>query len=82
MQKILKIAHREYIETAKTKTFIIGLLMTPVIIGAIIFFTSRISGDKAGPRPPIRVAVTDLSRQLAEDINTSFDNYHENNPNR
>ena len=82
MQRILKIARREYIETAKTKTFIIGLLMTPVIIGAIIFFTSRITGDKAGPRPPIKVAVTDLSRQLAEDIKTSFDNYNENNPNR
>ena len=82
MQRILKIAQREYIETAKTKTFIIGLLMTPVIIGAIIFFTSRITGDKAGPRPHIKVAVTDLSRQLAEDIETSFDNYNENNPNR
>ena len=82
MQRILKIARREYIETAKTKTFIIGLLMTPVIIGAIIFFTSRITGDKAGPRPHIKVAVTDLSRQLAEDIETSFDNYNENNPNR
>ncbi len=82
MQRILKIARREYIETAKTKTFIIGLLMTPVIIGAIIFFTSRITGDKAGPRPPIKIAVTDLSRQLTEDIETSFDNYNENNPNR
>ena len=32
MQKILKIAQREYIETVKTKTFIIGLLMVPFII--------------------------------------------------
>jgi len=68
MQRILKVAQREYIETAKTKTFIIGLLMTPVIIGAIIFFTSRFSGSKAGPRPPINVAITDLSKQLAEDL--------------
>jgi ABC-2 type transport system permease protein len=82
MHRILKIARREYIETAKTKTFIIGLLMTPVIIGAIIFFSSRFSGSKAGPRPPIKVAVTDLSKQLAEDLDTFFDNYNENNPNR
>jgi len=82
MQRILKIARREYIETAKTKTFIIGLLMTPVIIGAIIFFTGRFSGSKAGPRPPIKVAVTDLSKQLTEDLETSFDNYNENNPKR
>lgn len=82
MQRILKIARREYIETAKTKTFIIGLLMTPVIIGAIIFFSSRFSGSKAGPRPPINVAVTDFSKKLTEDLETSFDNYNEDNPNR
>ena len=82
MQRILKIARREYIETAKTKTFIIGLLMTPVIIGTIIFFTGRFSVSKAGPRPPIKVAVTDLSKLLAEDIETSFDDYNEDNPNR
>ncbi len=82
MQKILKVAKREYIETAKTKTFIIGILMTPIIIGGIIFFASQTAGDKAGPRPPIRVAVTDLSGQLAEDIDTIFDSYNKNNPNR
>ncbi|HUS73538.1 MAG TPA: ABC transporter permease [Sedimentisphaerales bacterium] len=82
MQKILKIAQREYIETAKTRIFIISLLMTPVIIGAIIFFSARMSQGKVGPRSPIKVAVTDLSKKLAEDIKTSFDNYNENNPNR
>jgi len=82
MQRILKVAQREYIETAKTKTFIIGLLMTPVIIGVIIFFTNRLSKDKDSPRPPIKVAVTDLSKKLAEDIKTSFHNYNERNPNR
>lgn len=82
MQRILKVAKREYIETAKTKTFIIGLLMTPVIIGAIIFFTGRFSTSKAGPRPPIRVAVTDLSKTLAENIKTSFDDYNKENPSR
>ncbi len=82
MQRILKIARREFVETAKTKTFIIGVLMAPVIIGAIIFFTSRIAGDKAGPRPPIQVAVTDLSKQLAENFETSFGDYNKINPNR
>lgn len=82
MHRILKVAQREYIETAKTKTFIIGLLMTPIIIGAIIFFTKAISGGEAGPRPPIRVAVTDLSKTLTEDIKTSFDDYNKRNPNR
>jgi ABC-type Na+ efflux pump permease subunit len=82
MKRILKVAKREYIETAKTKTFIIGILMTPIIIGAIIFFTKAVSGGKAGPRPPIKVAVTDLSKTLVEDIKTSFDGYNKRNPNR
>ena len=82
MHRILKVAQREYIETAKTKTFIIGILMTPVIIGGIIFFTKAVSGGKAGPRPTIRVAVTDLSKVLTEDIKASFDDYNKNNPDR
>ncbi len=82
MRRILKVAQREYIETAKTKIFIIGLLMTPVIIGVVIFFSTRMSQGKVGPRPPIKVAVTDLSKKLAGDIKTSFDNYNDKNPNR
>jgi ABC-type Na+ efflux pump permease subunit len=82
MQKILKVARREFIETVKTKTFIFGVLMTPIIIGGIIFFTSRISRDKGGPRPPMKVAVTDLSKELSAEIKTSFDKYNDSNTER
>ncbi len=58
MRRILKVAQREYVETVKTKTFVIGILMTPVIIGGIIFFTNRISQGKTGPRSTFKVAVT------------------------
>jgi len=82
MQKILKVARREYIETIKTKTFIFGVLMTPIIIGGIVFFTILISRDKGGPRPPMKVAVTDLSEELSAEIKTSFDKYNDSNPGR
>jgi ABC-2 type transport system permease protein len=82
MQKILKVARRDYIETVKTKTFIIGILMTPLIIGGIIFFTRLISGGKGGPRPPMKVAVTDLSEELSAEIKTSFDKHNDSNPGR
>jgi len=82
MQKILKVARREYIDTVKTKTFIFGVLMTPVIIGGIIFFTFLISRDIGGPRPPMKVAVTDLSEELSEEIKASFDKYNDSNPGR
>lgn len=82
MQKILKIAQREYIETAKTKTFILGIVMVPFMIGGAIFFTSRMSLDKTGPRPTVNVAVTDLSNELAAEIKASFDEYNQENPKR
>ena len=82
MQKILKVAQREYIETVKTKTFIFGVLMTPIIIGGIIFFTSRISRDKGGPRPPMKVAVTDLSKELSAETKKTFDEYNREHPER
>ena len=83
MRKILKIAQREFAETVKTKTFILGLVMVPFIIGGIIFFTSRISQGKGGPRPPINVAVTDLSSAIfAEAKSGSFYNYNKSNPDR
>ena len=82
MQKILRVAQREYMETVKTKTFILGILMVPFIIGGIIFFTSRMSRDKTGPQPPIKVAVTDLSNELDAEIKASFERYNQENPNR
>jgi ABC-2 type transport system permease protein len=82
MQKILRVAQREYMETVKTKTFILGILMVPFIIGGIIFFTSRMSRGQTGPQPPVKVAVTDLSNELDDEIKTSFDKYNQENPNR
>ncbi|MBN2269819.1 MAG: ABC transporter permease [Sedimentisphaerales bacterium] len=83
MQKILKIAQREFVETAKTKTFILGLVMGPVIIIAIIFFTSLASDGKTGARPPVNVLITDLSSQVfAEGDNSTFHDYNKSNPNR
>jgi len=82
MQKILKVAQREYAETVKTKTFILGVLMTPAIIGAIIFFTSRVFRSPSGARPPVRVAVTDRSKELSTEVNASFDKYNESHPER
>jgi len=82
MKKILRVAQREYMETVKTKTFILGILMVPFIIGGIIFFTSRMSRGKTGPQLPIKVAVTDLSNELDDEIKASFNKYNQENPNR
>jgi ABC-2 type transport system permease protein len=82
MQKILKVAQREYIETTKTKTFIFMILMLPVVIVLIVFFAGKLQDSKSADRPPMRVAVTDLSGQLRDQIEASFDKHNTDNPNR
>jgi ABC-2 type transport system permease protein len=80
MRKILKIAQREYVETVKTKAFIFGLLMTPVIIGAIVLINKYISHSISGPHPPRKVVITDLSNELPDELKASFDEYNASHP--
>lgn len=82
MQKILKIAQREYIEVVRTKTFILGILMTPAIIAIVVFINSRTQRSITGPRPPRTVVVADLSKQLTDQVKASFDQYNVSNPQR
>ena len=81
MRKIFEIARREYIDTVKTTTFLISLLFTPILIVGIGFFTSRISQVEGG-RPPVRVAVTDLTTQLASQIEAAMGKHNQSNPKR
>ncbi len=82
MQKILKIAQREYIDVVRTKTFILSVLMTPAIIAIIIFVNSLTQRSITGPRPPRQVVVADLSKDLTDEIKASFDQYNVSNPQR
>lgn len=77
MRRTLKVAQREYIETVKTKTFLISLFIAPLIIAGIVFFTRRMVKDKGGPRRALNVAVTDLTQELSEQIRASFEQYNE-----
>jgi ABC-2 type transport system permease protein len=80
MHKTLKVAQREYIETAKTKTFILMIVMLPVMIGVIVFFLHRLNRPGEGARPPMRIAVTDLSDKLSAQLKTSFDEHNSSHP--
>ena len=81
MHKTLKVAQREYIETAKTKTFILMILMLPVMIGVIVLLLHRLNRPGEGARPPMRIAVTDLSDKLLAQLKASFDGYNSSHPN-
>ena len=81
MRKIIEIARREYIDTVKTKTFLISLLFTPILIVGIGFFTSRINNVEGG-RPPVKIVVTDLTAQLAGEIEAAINKHNQSNPKR
>ncbi len=82
MSKILKVARREYVESVKSKTFLISVFMAPLIMVAIIFVSAKVAQTKPGSRPPLKVAVTDLSGQLADEIKTCFDAHNKKSENR
>jgi len=82
MRRILRVAQREYVETVRTKTFLMGVLMTPVLIGVILYFSRRAADRAAGPQPASRVAVTDSSGELSERIRSAFEAHNASKPER
>jgi len=82
MHKILIVARREYIETVKTKTFLIGILVTPLIVGGIILFTKSAAKGKHGPRPAVKVGITAASTILTERTSAALQEHNDSNPQR
>lgn len=82
MLKLLKVAQREYIETAKTKTFILSIVMLPVILVIILYLVKQLNRNKTSARPPMKVAVMDMTNQLSAQIKKSYDEHNKEHPNR
>ncbi len=76
MRKIYKVAQREFVETVKTRTFLLGLLVIPLIIGSIIMFGQYFAPRPDVPRAPVRVRVTSPSQTMSAEIKTVFDRYN------
>lgn len=81
--KIFKIARREYLETIKTKTFLISIILTPLLIIGIGLINSRMEKDmRTGAKPARRVAMIDLSGEMAGEVKNAFQRYNKNFPQR
>ena len=76
MRKICKVAQREYWETVRTWTFILGLVLLPVILGGLILFGDWLTPDRNAPRAPLRLGVTSPSSELFGKIQATFDEYN------
>jgi len=64
VSKVLHIALREFIATVATKGFIIGVLVTPALIGMLIVVMPRLLNNKP-PRVEGHVAILDHSGEVA-----------------
>jgi ABC-type Na+ efflux pump permease subunit len=66
MNKVLRIARRDYLATVRTKGFIVGLILAPLLMGGgmIIFaiFKDRVDTDDK------KLAVVDYSGLVAESL--------------
>lgn len=104
MRKILKIAQRDFIETVKTRTFLLSLILPPLmglVVGGISFLNLRsivphhapdfvkdsrpgrsTAADDAHSQPDRRVAVIDLSGQVAEELTKQVERHNKDNPER
>ncbi len=67
MKKIFCVAKREFLATVKTKAFIIGMLLTPTLIGVILLVFPRMI-DRTPPKVVGEVAIVDASGQVAEGL--------------
>jgi ABC-2 type transport system permease protein len=76
MRKILEIALREYVETIRTKMFLIGLFVVPAVMVGAILLTARFIVQQPKERPAVRVGVTCPSEALLGFIKTAFDAYN------
>ena len=69
MNKVFQVAKREYVETAKTKIFLISVFFTPLLVGGVLLFTHYMQERiKEGERPPKGIAIIDETRALEEDL--------------
>jgi ABC-2 type transport system permease protein len=80
MRKIYKVALREYKETVRTWTFILGLVVLPLIMVGLILFGDLLGPNQNAPRAPVRVGMTSPSSELFGKIQATFETYNKSHP--
>jgi len=83
MTRIITVAKREYLETVKSKVFILNLVLTPLLVVGGIFLSTRMTQKTMeGPRPVKVIAVTDLTGQAIPELLRLSQEYNKFNPQR
>ena len=83
MNKIFKVARREYIETVKTKTFLLGILFSFILIGVVFLISFRLQKKTlTGSLPDRHVTVVNYSGELVDELGLRFESYNESHQQR
>ena len=72
MKKILSVIKREYIQIVRTKGFIIGTILGPVLMASFIVIPILVSVISVGQQE--RIGVIDLSQDIFEALEKKLDN--------
>lgn len=83
MQKIVTVAVREFLETVKTKAFLLGAVIFPMFMAAMIFGTEKLArvGEKES-LPTRKLAIVDYSGVIYAPLVKNIEAYNAENPNR
>jgi ABC-2 type transport system permease protein len=82
MNRALKVAQREYLDTIRTKAFIFGVVFAPLMIAAIALFALKMSQTKDEPRADVTAVIVDMSGAMTRQIDEAFARYNQKNPKR
>lgn len=83
LNKILQITRREYLETVKTKAFIIGVLALPVMMVVLMVIGGKMQRKAfTGPRDDRHVAVLNRDSSIDQTLRQIFEDYNKDNPGR
>lgn len=83
MDKIVTIAVREFLETVRTKTFLITVVLMPLLIMGFVFGAERVGRlTQQEKMPPRRLALLDETGLLAGELERQIAAYNQENPAR
>ena len=82
MRRVLHVARREFIETVRTRTFLVSIAIAPLIAAAVLFFAGGAGEAMLSSHPARRVVLVDRTGELADDVKDAFAHHNKTYPNR
>ena len=83
MNKLLIVAKREYVETVKTKTFLLSIILMPVFMFALVFISMKAQKKSmTGPRPDKFIAIVHLCDDISDELKDVYERFNRNESHR